>query len=162
MILVNAPGPLRYDSRPRSGRRGLDPWDDDNFADTDYWSLLGLTPDADQEALKRAFDEKHAAGIPTSTAMTSEERFKLVNEAYANLSNPERKTEWIRLRQGRARCDPSAQDSPISRIISMWCLVRGAIEVQRWNRRSVDSDPRFEHGRPQLNLPHNPTDSIPR
>ena len=73
-------------------------------AETDYWSLLGLTPDADQESLKRAFRREARRWHPdlNGNDLQAEERFKLVNEAYAVLSNPERKTEWIRLREGQA------------------------------------------------------------
>jgi len=73
-------------------------------AETDYWSLLGLTPDADQETLKRAFRREARRWHPdlNGNDLQAEERFKLVNEAYAVLSNPDRKTEWIRSRQGQA------------------------------------------------------------
>lgn len=84
-------------------------------ADIDYWSLLGLTPDADQEALKRAFRREARRWHPdlNGNDLQAEERFKLVNEAYAVLSNPDRKTEWIRLRQGRAEgADPFSVGFP--------------------------------------------------
>ena len=72
-------------------------------ADLDYWSLLGLTPDADQESLKRAFRREARRWHPdlNGNDLQAEERFKLVNEAYAVLSSPERRTEWIRLREGQ-------------------------------------------------------------
>jgi len=84
-------------------------------AETDYWSLLGLTPDADQETLKRAFRREARRWHPdlNGNDLQAEERFKLVNEAYAVLSNPERKTEWIRLRQGQGEhADPFSTGFP--------------------------------------------------
>ena len=84
-------------------------------AETDYWSLLGLTPDADQETLKRAFRREARRWHPdlNGNDLQAEERFKLVNEAYAVLSNPDRKTEWIRSRQGQAEAsDPFSTGFP--------------------------------------------------
>lgn len=84
-------------------------------AETDYWSLLGLTPDADQETLKRAFRREARRWHPdlNGNDLQAEERFKLVNEAYAVLSNPDRKTEWIRSRQGQAEgSDPFSTGFP--------------------------------------------------
>ena len=41
-----------------------------SIADPDYWSLLGLAPDSDQDQLKRAFRREAADGIPISTGTT--------------------------------------------------------------------------------------------
>jgi DnaJ-class molecular chaperone len=84
-------------------------------AETDYWSLLGLNPDADQATLKRAFRREARRWHPdlNGNDLQAEERFKLVNEAYAVLSNPDRKTEWIRSRQGQAEgSDPFSTGFP--------------------------------------------------
>ena len=84
-------------------------------AKPDYWSLLGLDPDADPEALKRAFRREARRWHPDLNGNDShaEERFKLVNEAYAVLSNPDRRKEWQSGRQGsEASADPFSSGFP--------------------------------------------------
>ena len=65
-------------------------------ADLDYWSLLGLSPDAGAEQLKRAFRREARRWHPdlNGNDPVAEERFKLVNEAYAVLSDPKRRRDW--------------------------------------------------------------------
>ena len=77
-------------------------------AEPDYWSLLGLDPDADPVALKRAFRREARRWHPDLNGNDShaEERFKLVNEAYAVLSNPDRRREW----QSRQQTPGSSTD----------------------------------------------------
>ncbi len=62
----------------------------------DYWSLLGLTPDSDSAQLKRAFRREARKWHPDLNVNDShsEERFKLVNEAYAVLSDPIKRKAW--------------------------------------------------------------------
>jgi len=133
-------------------------------AEPDYWSLLGLTPDADQESLKRAFRREARRWHPdlNGNDLQAEERFKLVNEAYAVLSNPERKTEWIRLREGQGvGVDPFSTGFP--EFEEYLDVVLGSAG----NRRSaadkddpVDSDSRFEQG--ARNWPeHSPQPAAP-
>ncbi|QNI48386.1 DnaJ type II chaperone protein [Synechococcus sp. A18-25c] len=84
-------------------------------AEPDYWSLLGLDPDADPEALKRAFRREARRWHPDLNGNDShaEERFKLVNEAYAVLSNPDRRKEWQSGRQGSTvSADPFSSGFP--------------------------------------------------
>ena len=59
-------------------------------ANHDYWSLLGLLPGSDPDQLKRAFRKEARKWHPdlNSNDRYAEERFKLVNEAYAVLSDP--------------------------------------------------------------------------
>ena len=62
----------------------------------DYWSLLGLPPDSNPEQLKRAFRREARKWHPdlNGNNIEAEERFKLVNEAYAVLSDPRKRLEW--------------------------------------------------------------------
>jgi len=71
-----------------------------SIADPDYWSLLGLDPGSDAEALKRAFRREARRWHPdlNGNDRQAEERFKLVNEAYAVLSDQEKRNAW---EQGR-------------------------------------------------------------
>ena len=62
----------------------------------DYWQVLGLDPGADAAALKRAFRAQARRWHPdlNDNDPVAEERFKLVNEAYAVLSDPRRRQRW--------------------------------------------------------------------
>jgi curved DNA-binding protein len=62
----------------------------------DFWSVLGIEPGADQESLKRAFRLQARRWHPdlNGNDPVAEERFKLVNEAYAVLSDPRRRQAW--------------------------------------------------------------------
>ncbi len=62
----------------------------------DLWEVLGLAPGADAEALKRAFRTQARRWHPdlNGNDPVAEERFKLVNEAYAVLSDPRRRQAW--------------------------------------------------------------------
>lgn len=65
-------------------------------APADYWSVLGLEPGADAVSLKRAFRAQARRWHPdlNGNDPLAEERFKLVNEAYAVLSDPRRRQAW--------------------------------------------------------------------
>jgi len=85
-------------------------------AKPDYWSLLGLDPDADPEDLKRAFRREARRWHPDLNGNDShaEERFKLVNEAYAVLSNPDRRHAWQSGRRDSATsADPFSSGFPV-------------------------------------------------
>jgi len=62
----------------------------------DYWDVLGLEPGADAVSLKRAFRTQARRWHPdlNGNDPVAEERFKLVNEAYAVLSDPRRRELW--------------------------------------------------------------------
>jgi curved DNA-binding protein len=62
----------------------------------DYWQVLGLEPGADPARLKRAFRDQARRWHPdlNGNDPVAEERFKLVNEAYAVLSDPRRRRAW--------------------------------------------------------------------
>lgn len=63
---------------------------------TDYYQVLGVSADADPEALKRAFRlrarECHPDRNPSDTAAA--ERFNVIREAYATLSDPVRRMRY--------------------------------------------------------------------
>ena len=67
-------------------------------ANPDYWSLLGIRPDSDAAQLKRAFRREARRWHPdlNGNDPVAEERFKLVNEAYAVLNDPQRRDAWQR------------------------------------------------------------------
>ncbi|WP_254936292.1 MULTISPECIES: DnaJ domain-containing protein [unclassified Cyanobium] len=87
-------------------------------ASADYWSVLGLEPGADASNLKRAFRAQARRWHPdlNGNDPLAEERFKLVNEAYAVLSDPRRRQAWEAGvpadGQGRESQDPFASGFP--------------------------------------------------
>ena len=84
-------------------------------AEPDYWALLGLDPGSDGVSLKRAFRREARRWHPdlNGNDRQAEERFKLVNEAYAVLSDHDRRIDWERRRTGRSSSqDPFASGFP--------------------------------------------------
>ena len=65
-------------------------------ADPNYWSLLGVSPECDSDELKSAFRKEARKWHPdlNKNDVNAEERFKLINEAYAILSDPKKRSEW--------------------------------------------------------------------
>lgn len=85
-------------------------------APPDYWAVLGLTPGADPATLKSAFRTQARRWHPdlNGNDPIAEERFKLVNEAYAVLSDPRRRERWeagVPQGEGAAE-DPFARGFP--------------------------------------------------
>ncbi|MDA0717353.1 MAG: DnaJ domain-containing protein [Cyanobacteria bacterium] len=85
----------------------------------DYWLVLGLEPGSDASNLKRAFRAQARRWHPdlNGNDPLAEERFKLVNEAYAVLSDPRRRQVWeagmpIDGLTGRVPQDPFASGFP--------------------------------------------------
>ncbi len=86
-----------------------------SVAEPDYWSLLGLDPESDDQQLKRAFRREARRWHPDLNGNDSvaEERFKLVNEAYAVLSDPRRRSAWERGEAAQRQIhDPFASGFP--------------------------------------------------
>ncbi|WP_320664499.1 DnaJ domain-containing protein [Prochlorococcus sp. MIT 1223] len=65
-------------------------------AKPDYWSILGLDQDSDLQQLKSAFRKEARKWHPdlNKDDSSAEERFKLINEAYAVLSDPKKRVAW--------------------------------------------------------------------
>jgi len=63
-----------------------------------YWSLLGVPPDCDSKQLKSAFRREARKWHPdlNKNDVNAEDRFKLINEAYAILSDPKKRMDWQR------------------------------------------------------------------
>lgn len=72
---------------------------------SDYWAVLGLQPGADAASLKRAFRSQARRWHPdlNGNDPVAEDRFKLVNEAYAVLSDPGRRRAWEAVEPGRSQ-----------------------------------------------------------
>ena len=85
-----------------------------SIADPDYWSLLGLEPASDPDQLKRAFRREARRWHPdlNGNDPVAEERFKLVNEAYAVLSDPRRRADWEKGQGRTVSVDPFAEGFP--------------------------------------------------
>lgn len=84
-------------------------------AATDFYEVLGVSPDAGPEEIKAAFRQLgkkyHPDANPGSQA--ADERFKRVSEAYSVLSDPDRRREYDRLRpRPGAPAGPSAGSRP--------------------------------------------------
>ena len=65
-------------------------------APVNHWAVLGLDPGADAVSLKRAFRQQARRWHPdlNGNDPRAEEQFKAVNEAYAVLSDPQRRQQW--------------------------------------------------------------------
>lgn len=67
----------------------------------DYYAVLGVSPDADAQAIQQAYRklarQHHPDVNPGDKA--AEERFKEINEAYQAISDPERRKKYDALRQ---------------------------------------------------------------
>ncbi len=73
----------------------------------DYYEVLGVSKDADAEALKKAYRRLAKKYHPdVNPGKESEDKFKEVNEAYEVLSDPEKKEKYDRF--GHAAFDPTA------------------------------------------------------
>ena len=83
-----------------------------------HWAVLGLDPGADSQALKRAFRQQARRWHPDLNGNDphAEEQFKAVNEAYAVLSDPQRRQQWEQgldtAEAAAAGLDPFAQGFP--------------------------------------------------
>jgi curved DNA-binding protein len=67
----------------------------------DYYAVLGVAPDADEQAIKQAYRKLARQYHPDVNPgdKQAEERFKEINEAYQALSDPERRRKYDDLRR---------------------------------------------------------------
>jgi molecular chaperone DnaJ len=80
------------------------------MAQRDYYALLGVSRDASDAEIKKAFRQlalKHHPDRNPGDAQ-AEERFKLINEAYAVLSDPDKRVQYDRY--GRVDLPPGGVD----------------------------------------------------
>ena len=63
----------------------------------DYLSILGLSPDFDDKELKKAFRREARKWHPdlNKNDLNAEERFKLINEAYEYLRDPNKRNQYL-------------------------------------------------------------------
>jgi curved DNA-binding protein len=65
---------------------------------TDYYAVLGVSPDADQDAIRRAYRKLARKYHPDlNSDADAEERFKELGEAHEVLSDPEKRERYDRL-----------------------------------------------------------------
>ena len=96
-------------------------------AATDFYEVLGVSPEAGPEEIKAAFrllGKKYHPDANPGFPQAADERFKRVSEAYSVLSDPDRRREYDRMRPrpgspagpGAApRPDPAGRDEPFAR-----------------------------------------------
>lgn len=65
----------------------------------DYYQVLGVSPQASPKEIKEAFRQLALKYHPDRNPENGAERMKMINEAYAVLSNPRRRAEYDTLRQ---------------------------------------------------------------
>ena len=85
----------------------------------DYYEVLGLKKGASEDEIKKAFRKMAMKYHPDKNPgdKTAEEKFKEVNEAYSVLSDPDKKSKWIRM-QDSAEAAASAEALEASRTFS--------------------------------------------
>lgn len=86
----------------------------------DYYSVLGVSRDADEAAIKRAYREKARQLHPdVNKSADAEERFKAINEAHQVLSDPEKRARYDRFGSDWERYQ-SAADNGAATDFSQW------------------------------------------
>lgn len=113
-------------------------------APPDYWSVLGLEPGADAGSLKRAFRAQARRWHPdlNGNDPLAEERFKLVNEAYAVLSDPRRRQAWEAGEPGPEVPGRGPQDPFATGFPDFEAYLEGLFGERRRHRRGgPDHDP---------------------
>src|SRR5690349_9569681 len=101
LLTSRPPTTSSNDERPRhqSGRRGAQMSNAD-WANKDFYQVLGVAKDAEQAAIKKAYRklarEHHPDSKPGDRA--AEERFKQIAEAYDVVGDPEKRKEYDQMR----------------------------------------------------------------
>jgi len=81
-----------------------------------YYDLLGVTPGASVQDIRRAYRELSKLYHPDTTQLPADEateKFQALNEAYATLCNPDRRATYD-LRQGYSRVRVMRPDIPLN------------------------------------------------
>jgi DnaJ-class molecular chaperone len=94
MIIASPVEPVFFSPDPTAGtnKRGA-------MSQIDYYQVIGVSPQASQKEIKEAFRQLALKYHPDRNPADGAERMKAVNEAYAVLSNPQRRAEYDTLRQ---------------------------------------------------------------
>lgn len=83
-----------------------------------YYTLLGISPWSTARQIRQAYRELSKLYHPDTTTLDSTQaiaKFQQINQAYATLSNPERRTAYDQLIQfSRYSYSPPPQPSPTS------------------------------------------------
>lgn len=87
----------------------------------DYYEILGVAPDADSDEIQRAYRRRAREHHPdVSSRPGAEEQFKAISEAYAVLSDPQRRRRYDATRAGRGRSSASAASRTRARRSTAW------------------------------------------
>lgn len=81
--------------------------------DKDYYAILGVEKDASTEEIRKAFQQKARKLHPdVNKEPDAEERFKEVSEAYAVLSDPDKRNRYDAMRSGNPFAGSGAPTQP--------------------------------------------------
>jgi curved DNA-binding protein len=82
---------------------------------TDYYGVLGVSRDADQDAIRRAYRKLAREYHPDlNSDEDAEDRFKEIGEAYEVLSDPEKRERYDRLGENWRQTEQEAPDENFS------------------------------------------------
>src|SRR5215210_3439175 len=92
----------------------------------DYYEILGVAPDADSDQIQRAYRRRAREHHPdVSSHAGAEEQFKAISEAYAVLSDPQRRRRYDATRAGRGRNSAGAASRARTRRATAWAPSAG-------------------------------------
>ncbi len=96
----------------------------------DYYAILGVSPDASEEEIKRAFRRLALKYHPDRNPgdKTAEEKFKEINEAYQVLSDPEKRARYDQLRASYERWRQAGMPGGFD--WSQWFATPGGVRVE--------------------------------
>jgi DnaJ-class molecular chaperone len=90
-----------------------------------HYKTLGVAPDAEPEAVRRAYRRQAQRSHPDKSPGDARavERMARINEAYAVLSHPQRRAsydQWMAARHARTRAEQALQAARPSRFAASW------------------------------------------